>query len=248
MKPWCLAVILSAWTTHALEGLAVEGNPHGKSGDTACCPVQRLPVETLLPAPLALARQQDTFVKAFTREHLGVPVDVFAFRQPRRLSHMMLPFDLALVSHVDPTGIVEVPTPPAQAADSWFPDYAWSAYVVCRGTSDTHLQHLGWRFSRKAGALGAGPDSFVALIVRSRDREAEAEAAATRSVRVSAVSATLREEDETDVLTDEHEATGTAPGDGGGHGSGLPVGVEAPGWMAAMVAAVTATAARHSAA
>ena len=211
--------------------LAVEGNPHADDHSTAsaCCPAQRLPPETLLPLPTALATQRDTFVKVRARLHAGVSVDVFTFRQPPRLSHLELPFDLALVADVDPTGIIEIPAPAKDAADSWFPDYSWDHWVVCQGTADAAPQHLGWRFTRKPGVTG-GVESFVALIVAARDREAEAEATARVRVPVSASSA---------VREDEVEA--------GAEALNMHVGVEAPGWLVSLMAAVTARAAHRSA-
>ena len=132
----------------------------------------------------------------------------------------MLPFDLALVNEINPSGIVEVPAPPAESADSWFPDYAWSHYVLCTASGGSPT-HLGWRFSRKAGALGAGPESFVALIVRASDREAEPAAAGRANVPLSA--GVAEKSDEAAAALEE-----------------LVVGEPAPGWMVAMLAAVTA--------
>jgi len=232
---------LAAVGARALDALAVE-NPHtAAAAGAACCPAQRLPPDTLLPAPELLAVQADTFVKRRARDHLGVPVTVFSFRQPARLSHLTLPFDLALVATIDPSEIVEVPTPPREAADSWFPDYAWTHFIVCRGTSGTH-QHLGWRFERKADAQATGPQTFVALIVTGRESEVVAEAAGRTRVRISAAAA-QREDEEGEVVDAAavEEVAPAAP-------VALPVGIEAPGWMAAMVAAVTASASRrHSA-
>ena len=64
--------------------------------------------------------------------------------------------------------------PPADASDSWFPDYAWSSVLVCAHGAESGL-HLGWRYVRKPNAQGTGPTEFVALIVRP-DKSAEAEA------------------------------------------------------------------------
>ena len=221
-----LTIALLPTFTTALEALTVDGNPHD-APRAACCPAQRLPPETLLPPPIAasLSVQADTFVKVRSRKHLDIPVEVFTFRQPARLSDLTLPFDLALVSGVDPSGLVEVPTPSASAADSWFPDYSWTHYVVCLGGTDetARHQHLGWRFTKKQGHESRpGPETFVALIVTGREEaEAEAEAAGRVRVRVADAQRDGGEADEEPLTS-------------------LPVGVEAPGWMAAMVAAVTA--------
>lgn len=228
--------LLLVQSLSCLAELSVEGNPHSSDSGTACCPAQRLAPETLLPFPTTLTTQRDTFVTTTEKKHGDVSATVFTFRQPARLSNLELPFDLALVADLDPRGIVEVPAPAKDAADSWFPDYSWDHWVVCAGTADAKPQHLGWRFMRKAGATGAGPTSFVALIVAAREREAEAEVAARVRVPVS-VSTVLREDENEDEAEDEAAA----------EPHNLQVGVEAPGWMAAMVAAVTARAAHRSA-
>ena len=166
----------------------------------------------LLPPPTALAlqRQADTFDAVQMRTHLGHPVPVFSFRQPERLSHAKLPFSLALSADVDPTGLVEIAAEPSEAADSWFPDYSWSHYVLCE-QAEGRSQHLGWRFDRKPHAATAGPPSFVALIVRSdADKAREGAGAAA-----------------------EREA------------EALMVGIEAPAWLAAMAAALSARARSH---
>jgi hypothetical protein len=168
----------------ALDVLVAEGNPHqktcsdGEDGAQACmsCPAQSLPPDLFLPAPLALAlnRQADTFLRVDEHKHAGVPVPVFHFKQPSRLSHLELPFGMALVSGVDERGLTELAVPPADASDSWFPDYAWSSVLVCAHGAESGL-HLGWRYVRKPNAQGTGPTEFVALIVRP-DKSAEAEA------------------------------------------------------------------------
>lgn len=280
MRSILLALLLTR-ASEALDTISVDGNPHTGHENmegAACCPAQRLPVETLLPMPALLSMQADTFVDAKTRRHGDIPVQVFTFRQPDRLSHLMLPFDLALVSSIDPTGIIEVPAPAAQSADSWFPDCAhifspphtdatrgrshaprrsdvrvrasparapfvaadaWSHFIVCRGSHDdaAAAQHLGWRFTRKPGAAGAGPQTFVALIVASK-RSKAAEAARATAVRVDVRGGTtLREDDDSDAaaLADEDEVEVGAE-----NAPPLQIGVEAPGWMTAMLAAVTA--------
>lgn len=205
----------------ALDGVLHVENPHAVDV-TACCPAQSLPPDTLLEptAAVMLKRQADTFVDVKTRKHLGAPVTVFNFRQSVRLTDAPLPFDLALVTSIDPSGIVEVPAPSEAAEDSWFPDYAWSHFVVC--THGEKASHLGWRFTRKQP--GAGPESFVALIVRADEKpEAQAEAEPAMRVPVSVAVADV----------EAAEAPGVE----------LPIGMPAPGWMSALVAAVTARAA-----
>ena len=98
-------------------------------------------------------------------------------------------------------------------------------------------QHLGWRFTRKPGAVGPGPETFVALIVAHRAKEAEAPVAERVRVPLAAV-ATLREDDELQLVEDADSAAEKL--------GPLSVGVEAPGWLTAMIAAVTARAAPSS--
>ena len=50
---------------------------------------------------------------------------------------------------------------------------AWDHWIVCQGTEASAPKHLGWRFTRKPGASGAGPHTFVALIVAPREKEAD---------------------------------------------------------------------------
>eukprot|EP00325_Prymnesiales_sp_UTEX-LB-985_P032260 CAMPEP_0174716014 /NCGR_PEP_ID=MMETSP1094-20130205/22739_1 /TAXON_ID=156173 /ORGANISM="Chrysochromulina brevifilum, Strain UTEX LB 985" /LENGTH=233 /DNA_ID=CAMNT_0015915687 /DNA_START=150 /DNA_END=851 /DNA_ORIENTATION=- len=231
MKLLLLALVIIPVAT-CLEGLVAEGNPHTIELRTAalpaCCPAQSLPPERMMLGAATLRRQQDTFVRMHMRSHLGRQVEVFTFRQPARLSHLELPFDLALVDDIDPSDIVEVATPPADASDSWFPDYVWSSFVVC--TAGGVPRHLGWRYTRKAGAIGGGPRSFVALIVRSSEAEAEAvPPAQSKAAIVEAVALPAGKE--------ELAMENIKP---------LPVGMEAPAWMATMLAAVTARSVRSN--
>lgn len=232
----------------ALDALVVDGNPHAAQ-PTACCPAQALPSEMLLQLPIPLKMQADTFVRQRQLKHLDKPVDVYTFRQPARLSHKQLPFDLALASAVDPTGIVEVPAPPEQAKDSWFEEYAWTHFVVCTAAATdggASAVHLGWRFTRKPGASSASApvDSFVALIVRAEKQQpAKAAAIVTRNGEAIAAAVLRRDgvahEVTTDVLDEAAEDDVPVP-------ETLSVGVEAPGWMVAMLAAVTARSTRGS--
>ena len=155
----------------ALDALVAEGNPHqqhceGTPHACTSCPAQALPPHMFLPAPVALGlrRQADTFLRVDTHSHGGVPVNLFHYKQPSRLSHFELPFGIALVSGVDERGLVSLATPPSDAADSWFPDYSWSHVLMCSHGDDAGL-HVGWRFVRKPGVSGA-PAEFIALIVR----------------------------------------------------------------------------------
>lgn len=234
-------LLLAACASALEEALSVEGNPHTPSGAAAatCCPAQALPPSSLLPMPQTLRTQHDTFVKLRTIQHESYEVPVFSFRQPSRLSHLMLPFDLVLVDDIDRTNIVLLPSEAAAAEDSWFPDYAWREFVVCVGAEGggaggegaESALHLGWRFTRKAP--GNGPASFIALIVRSEARQAVEPAAAGREAVGEAVR--MRVGGAGDAI-DEQATTPEALQ--GPHA--LSVGVRAPGWMMGLLAVATA--------
>ena len=123
----------------ALEVLRAEGSPHADAGcggggaQCSSCPAQALAPESLMPAPLAasLNLQADTLQRIDERKHLGVPVPVFTFLQPKRLSHLELPFGVALLSEVDARGLVAMEVPMEDAMDSWFTDYAWRKVLYC---------------------------------------------------------------------------------------------------------------------
>ena len=85
----------------------------------------------------------------------------YHFRQPWRLSHLQLPFKIALVSSLDVAGVREVAVDANKAADSWFVGYSWSL-LVCGGADNDGCDgetHLGWRYSSASGHV------FYALIV-----------------------------------------------------------------------------------
>jgi len=232
------ALVFLAVAAHALgpdaDAVVAEGNPHTQQDTPTWCPAQALAPETFLPEALTVSRQLDTFVKAEQKTHMGAPVTVLHFKQPGRLSPLELPFSLVLLSDaVNPSGIVEVPAPRDEAQDSWFPDYAWERFVVCEGGGGAY-RHLGWRFTRKASATGAGPASFIAMIVRSIDRQQRAAATAepTPAVVIERVrvaedgSSATEEEDNDQVDLQALEAT-------------LDVGIDAPTWLVGLTAAFT---------
>ena len=241
--PFLLLLLSHAEPSAAIEALIADGNPHDNAAPmtATCCPAQALPPTALLADAALLRLQTDTFVGKRTRRHYGHPVEVFTFKQPQRLSSRELGFDLALVdaAGVDPTGTVEVPALPAEAADSWFPDYAWSHYVVCVAAGGDAPKHLGWRFSRKGSATGFGPESFVAMIVRA-EREEEKLAGAVQdseplSVAVAVSSGGAYDEHavhNADALAEVEDKVETMVP--------LPVGIDAPGWLVKMMVAITA--------
>ena len=168
--------------------LVAEGNPHqatcaedGTSGP-ACtsCPAQALPPDLFLPQPVALAleTQADTFQRVVMARHGGVPVPIFHFKQPSRLSEAELPFGIALMTGVDERGLTQLAVPQHDADDSWFEGYSWTHVLLCSSPAEQGGGlHLGWRYVRKPGVpAGLGrPKEFVALIVRP-DKSSEPEA------------------------------------------------------------------------
>jgi hypothetical protein len=130
-------LLLALGVGHALvdEAVLAEGNPHmhahQKQPSPASCPAQALVPQTFLADALLLRKQEDTFLHAEQRTHLGEPVSVLHFKQPGRLSNLEFPFALVLLADINPAGIVEVPTPANEAKDSWFPDFSWNHWVVC---------------------------------------------------------------------------------------------------------------------
>ena len=54
-----------------------------------------------------------------TVRHQGVPLNIYAFRQPARLSELELPFRILPMRAIDLTGVVEIPVAPKEAIDSW---------------------------------------------------------------------------------------------------------------------------------
>mmetsp|Transcript_15055 Transcript_15055/g.43737 ORF Transcript_15055/g.43737 Transcript_15055/m.43737 type:complete len:230 (-) Transcript_15055:186-875(-) len=110
-----------------------------------------------------LPTQTDTLIGIERKKVLSVPVPVYQFRQPARLSIAQLPFKLILVADIDvKAGLAEIPTDPIRASDSWFPGYHWVP-VLC--SSCEEYVHVGWKFSSPSGG-----DFFYALIVEASER------------------------------------------------------------------------------
>lgn len=167
-----------ATSSSAYFGAAASGSSSGCDARSLLSP------HRILRSPIAT--QPDTLIEIATRKVLSVPVPVYRFKQPARLSPSELPFDLILVSDVDvPRGgagggkgtplLRELPVPPAMAADSWFPGYRWSpvVYSGCAGAGGgEEAVHVGWKFADSATG-----GFFYALIVEMRDEEEGAAAA-----------------------------------------------------------------------
>eukprot|EP00747_Dinoflagellata_sp_TGD_P185969 gnl/TRDRNA2_/TRDRNA2_42769_c0_seq1.p1 gnl/TRDRNA2_/TRDRNA2_42769_c0~~gnl/TRDRNA2_/TRDRNA2_42769_c0_seq1.p1 ORF type:complete len:218 (+),score=54.89 gnl/TRDRNA2_/TRDRNA2_42769_c0_seq1:43-696(+) len=147
------------------------GNPHmpKKADPEHCdagqceCPAQNLVISSAnLPARLAV--QTESLLKLEQRAVAGIEVDIYHFKQPRRLSELELPFKVLPLRQVELTDIEVMEVSPRQALDSWFPGYAWSILICarCEGT------HIGWKFTPTAGG-----EAFYGLIVETLDKEEE---------------------------------------------------------------------------
>lgn len=182
-----LLLILPVVSSLDADILVAEGNPHqatcaeeGATGAAGCtsCPAQALPPDLFLPQPVALAleRQQGTFLRIDMARHGGVPVPIFHFKQPSRLSEAELPFGIALMVGVDERGLLQLAVPQHNADDSWFEGYSWTHVLLCSSPAEQGGGlHLGWRYVRKPGMSALGPDEFIALIVRP-EKSSDAEA------------------------------------------------------------------------
>ena len=93
----------------------------------------------------------------------------YHFRQPKRLSHLQLPFKIILVTALPSADIRAIAVDSRQADDSWFVGYSWSLLFCGSAESDgcDGETHLGWRYTSASG------DVFYALIV-AFDEEAAA--------------------------------------------------------------------------
>lgn len=186
MNRICLGVsiLLLAGVASAREAAVVAtGSPYasGKLGqcnqretssfeESCTCPVQGLS----LPPSLALqglrVQTDDAFLRLEKRHVAGQDIQLYHFKQPRRLSNLELPFKILPLRRIDLDGVRIVEVPPQQALDSWFPGYAWSILVCTRCEEGLHL---GWKFT-PTSTQGAEP--FYALIVDTVDGDEEVRA------------------------------------------------------------------------
>lgn len=161
-----LLVVMSPLMVESLQLEAVIpiSNPHiPKSG---VCSAQTIDPTQIIAAPMAT--QTDTFLGLHTVKIMGIPVPLYRFKQPSRLSELELPFKLLLLRHVPMDSLTLLQVPRLLAEDSWFPGYRWSVAVCesCGGKGDSI--HIGWQFTHINGG-----DTFFALIVMSKQTEAE---------------------------------------------------------------------------
>mmetsp|Transcript_16872 Transcript_16872/g.24719 ORF Transcript_16872/g.24719 Transcript_16872/m.24719 type:complete len:224 (-) Transcript_16872:322-993(-) len=166
---------------HSTEKSDVEviGNPHAKtdesSPDESTCSFSSSCQPHLLLSPhrvihFHMPTQSDTLIEVTTEKILSVPVPIYHFHQPARISNQQLPFKIVLVSDLDGSnkeGLHEIPVDPVIAADSWFPGYSWTP-IVCVNNCQNPV-HVGWKFQSPE------EEFFYALIVQTKDeRESEA--------------------------------------------------------------------------
>lgn len=145
-------------------GGAAESSPYTSTfGVTASCdPALLLSPHRIIRTPMVT--QSDTLVEVAHKKIFSVPVPVYQFRQPARLSSLELPFHLLLVSDIDAAprdSLRAIPVDPVAAVDSWFPGYTWApvVYAGCNGPV-----HVGWKFSSNTAG-----EFFYALIVDAKN-------------------------------------------------------------------------------
>ncbi|CAJ1439707.1 unnamed protein product [Effrenium voratum] len=153
----------------ASASLVATGNPHipaetcdSKDGGDCECPAQRLELSQILQ--LQPPVQADSLMSLERHKVAGLEVTLYNFRQPRRLSHLELPFKLLLLRALDLTDLEVLEVSPEQARDSWFVGYEWSIVICRRGSG----RHLGWKFTPR-GHTNEAP--FYALIVAASEVE-----------------------------------------------------------------------------
>lgn len=134
-------------------------NPH-QAASAGCAPVS-VARDAILAAPLET--QADTLVAIETVEIASMPVLVYNFKQPPRLSPLELPFKVLPVSRINAAGVVALRVDDQQALDSWFPGFRWDVLldVTCAEPA-----HIGWRFSSLDKSEHT---TFYALIVKTKD-------------------------------------------------------------------------------
>jgi len=142
------------------------GEPeYSECSPSYCQPNLLLQPHRILHTPMKT--QSDTFLGIVTKKVLSVPIPIYQFKQPRRLSELELPYEMVLVSDIDGAAggglIREVPVDPKMSVDSWFVGYRWSP-IMC-GES----LHVGWKFEK----IGNPTEFFYALIVSMKKKEDE---------------------------------------------------------------------------
>lgn len=166
-----LLVLPFATSFLSLEEIEIEviPNPHGQA-----CASRRLDglLEPYHLITKPLPTQEDTFRELVYRKVLTVPIPVYRFKQPARLSASQLEFQIVLVkdlSHAAHTVIHESPVEVERAMDSWFLGYYWTPIVMSCGDED--WQHVGWKFTALQGNDALLPQQFYALMVNLEEKD-----------------------------------------------------------------------------
>eukprot|EP00586_Coscinodiscus_wailesii_P013918 CAMPEP_0172498524 /NCGR_PEP_ID=MMETSP1066-20121228/113486_1 /TAXON_ID=671091 /ORGANISM="Coscinodiscus wailesii, Strain CCMP2513" /LENGTH=229 /DNA_ID=CAMNT_0013271821 /DNA_START=85 /DNA_END=774 /DNA_ORIENTATION=- len=151
-----------------------EKNTNGNNGicasddtSSSCQPHLLLAPHFIITKPKVT--QPDTLESISHHKILSVPVPIYKFRQPARLSSLQLPFNLILVKDIPVDGqssIVEVPVDLMESSDSWFPGYRWIP-IMCTEQCPGEEIHVGWKFQ----SLIDDGDYFYALIVQIKKKE-----------------------------------------------------------------------------
>jgi hypothetical protein len=164
-----LLILPFATSLLSLEEIEIEviPNPHAQA-----CSSRRLDglLEPYHLITKPLPTQEDTFRELVYRKVLTVPIPVYRFKQPARLSASQLEFQIVLVKDLAraATGLIhEAPVEQERAMDSWFLGYYWTPLVMTCG--DEGWQHVGWKFTALQGNQAL--PRFYALMVNMDDDE-----------------------------------------------------------------------------
>ena len=111
-----------------------------------------------------LSTQADTLIRIESADVHGMPVPIYSFKQPSRLSHHELPFKVLPVTRVPGVEhVVALRVPEENARDSWFVGYRWDVLVSLECDKPVHV---GWKYS---SISEDSSDVFYALIVKTND-------------------------------------------------------------------------------
>merc|ERR1711937_857009 len=99
-----LPVARCGWRLHVVSHMRGEDQKCA-TGGTACLKNVNPAEAVLSPLPV----QQDTHLRTDMVSYLGVPMPIYLFRQPRRLSELELPFRILPLRSIDLSNVLEVP-------------------------------------------------------------------------------------------------------------------------------------------
>eukprot|EP00927_Polykrikos_kofoidii_P015850 TRINITY_DN1709_c0_g2_i4.p1 TRINITY_DN1709_c0_g2~~TRINITY_DN1709_c0_g2_i4.p1 ORF type:complete len:255 (+),score=42.85 TRINITY_DN1709_c0_g2_i4:69-767(+) len=132
---------------------------------TCSCPVQTLTLPTELALTGLRVQTDDAFLRVELRRVDGREIELYHFKQPRRLSTLELSFKILPLRRIDFADVDVIEVAPKYSLDSWFPGYAWSVIVCtrCNGL------HLGWKFT----PTSTQGEAFFGLIVDTVEGDEE---------------------------------------------------------------------------